>query len=87
MSNFLKNRMPAALLALSLTALHVAPAAADGEVNIYSYRQPALIDPLLKAFSAKTGIKTNVIFANAGLNERIAAEGQNSPADLLFTAR
>jgi iron(III) transport system substrate-binding protein len=60
-------------------------ALAQGEVNIYSYREPGLIDPLLKAFTDKTGIKTNVVFASAGLNERLAAEGQNSPADLLFT--
>jgi iron(III) transport system substrate-binding protein len=63
-----------------------APAAhAQGEVNIYSYREPQLIDPLLKAFTDKTGIKANVVYAAAGLNERLAAEGQNSPADLLFT--
>ncbi|MEO8651819.1 MAG: Fe(3+) ABC transporter substrate-binding protein [Hyphomicrobiaceae bacterium] len=60
-------------------------ASAAEKVNIYSYRQPQLIDPLLKAFTAKTGIETNVVFAPAGLNERIAAEGANSPADLLFT--
>lgn len=62
-----------------------APANAQGEVNIYSYREPSLIEPLLKAFTAKTGIKTNVVFASAGLNERMAAEGALSPADLLFT--
>src|ERR1700733_8031619 len=60
-------------------------AQAQGEVNIYSYREPGLIDPLLKAFTDKTGIKTNVVYAPAGLNERRAAEGQNSPAALLFT--
>ena len=60
-------------------------AQAQGEVNIYSYREPQLIDPLLKAFTDKTGIKANVVYAAAGLNERLAAEGQNSPADLLFT--
>ncbi len=60
-------------------------AAAQGEVNIYSYREPQLIDPLLKAFTEATGIKTNVVYASAGLNERLAAEGPNSPADLLFT--
>jgi iron(III) transport system substrate-binding protein len=70
----------AATLAASLAA---APAHAD--VNIYSYREPGLIDPLLKAFTAKTGIKTNIVFATAGLNERLAAEGVNSPADLLLT--
>jgi iron(III) transport system substrate-binding protein len=73
-------------LAAPLAALigGVAAAAAE-EVNIYSYRQPQLIDPLLKAFTDKTGIKTNVVYAAAGLNERLAAEGKNSPADLLFT--
>jgi len=77
----------AAGFALALTALAgLAPSAlAQGEVNIYSYRQPQLIDPLLKAFTDKTGIKTNVVFAADGLNERLAAEGRNSPADLLFT--
>ena len=33
-----------------------------------------LIDPLLKAFTDKTGIKANVVFASAGLNERLAAD-------------
>ena len=61
------------------------PGIAQGEVNIYSYRQPQLINPLLEAFTKKTGIKANVVYAAAGLNERLAAEGQNSPADLLFT--
>jgi iron(III) transport system substrate-binding protein len=77
----------AAGLALALTALAglVPSALAQGEVNIYSYRQPQLIDPLLKAFTDKTGIRANVVYASAGLNERLAAEGRNSPADLLFT--
>jgi iron(III) transport system substrate-binding protein len=77
----------AAQLALGLFAIAGlgSAALAQGEVNIYSYREPQLIDPLLKAFTQKTGIKANVVYAAAGLNERLAAEGQNSPADLLFT--
>src|SRR5690606_33799903 len=59
--------------------------AADGEVNIYSYRQPTLIEPLLKAFTDKTGIKTNLLFLDKGLVERIEAEGENSPADGILT--
>ena len=73
-----------ALLAATLSGFS-SPVLAQGEVNIYSYREPQLIDPLLKAFTDKTGIKANVVYAAAGLNERLAAEGQNSPADLLFT--
>ena len=74
--------LSAALLASAAIAT---PAAAEGEVNIYSYRQPFLIEPLLEAFTKETGIKTNVIFAADGLAERIQAEGANSPADVLLT--
>src|SRR6185295_6559621 len=74
-------------LALSVSAVPLfgASALAQGEVNIYSYREPQLIDPLLKGFTELTGIRTNIVYASAGLNERLAAEGHNSPADLLFT--
>lgn len=63
----------------------VADARADGAVNIYSYREPKLVDPVLKGFTDKTGIKVNVVFANSGLVERLTAEGRNSPADVLLT--
>lgn len=58
---------------------------AAADVNIYSYRQPELIAPLLDAFTKETGIATNVLYLDKGLEERIEAEGQNSPADLIFT--
>ena len=73
-----------ALLTLLFAVPH-ARATEPGEVNIYSYRQPYLINPLLKEFTDETGIKVNVIFAEKGLIERIQAEGRNSPADLLLT--
>lgn len=62
-----------------------AEALAAGEVNIYSYREPGLVNPLLAEFTKETGIKTNVVYANNGLIERLAAEGRNSPADILLT--
>jgi len=75
-------------LALALLLSHLAAlnarAEEPGEVNIYSYRQPYLINPLLKEFTDETGIKVNVIFAQKGLIERIQAEGRNSPADVLL---
>ena len=73
----------AASAALALSSFEAAQAAES--VNIYSYREPKLVDPVLKAFTAKTGIKVNTVFANSGLVERIAAEGRNSPADVLLT--
>jgi iron(III) transport system substrate-binding protein len=74
----------AAMAALAATAMFAGTAQAD-EVNIYSYRQPFLIEPILQAFTKKTGIETNIIFAKKGLEARIKAEGEFSPADLLLT--
>ena len=71
--------------ALVLAALFAGPAAADGTVNIYTYRQPDLIKPVLDAFTAKTGIATQVLFLDKGLEERVTAEGENSPADVIMT--
>ncbi len=55
-------------------------------VNVYSYRQPSLIDPLFSEFTKETGIEVRVIFAENGLVERIAQEGRNSPCDVMLTA-
>ncbi len=73
---------------LSLTALALLgtalPAVAE-EVNIYSHRQPELIQPLLDAFTKETGITTNIAFVDKGMAERLTAEGDRSPADLVLT--
>ena len=74
-----------AFAGLAATTALVAPVQAAGEVNIYSYRQPFLIEPLLAAFTKETGIEANVIFAKKGLEARIKAEGENSPADILLS--
>jgi iron(III) transport system substrate-binding protein len=78
-------RAAALAILIPASALPFARAETPGEVNIYSYRQPYLIDPLLQEFTAETGIKANVIFAEKGLIERMQAEGRNSPADILLT--
>ena len=55
------------------------------EVNVYSYRQPILIDPFFEEFTKLTGIKVNVLHAKKGLLERLLAEGADTPADLVLT--
>ncbi len=77
-------RMSAGLLASLLAPTGAATAAES--VNVYTYREPALIEPILKAFTEKTGIAVNMVFSKDGLVERLAAEGKNSPADVLITA-
>ena len=77
------NGFRSRVLVAALLASAVTPAFADGEVNIYTTREPGLIQPLLDTFTKETGIKTNAIFVESGLAERIEAEGANSPADLI----
>jgi len=56
------------------------------EVNIYSYRQPFLIDPITEQFTEETGIKVNIIYAKKGIAEKLQREGKYSPADLVLTS-
>jgi iron(III) transport system substrate-binding protein len=72
-------------LALSALAITLAAPAFANEVNVYSYREQKLIQPLFEAFTKDTGIKVNVISASSGLEQRIKTEGANSPADVLLT--
>lgn len=69
-----------------LAALCALPVMAAEQVNIYSFRQPFLIDPILQEFSRETGIKTKVVFAKKGLIQRLKREGELSPADLVLTS-
>lgn len=75
----------AALALAGAWAVQVHNAAAAEEVNIYTYREPGLIQPLLEAFTKSTGIKANAVYAKKGLVERVVAEGLNSPVDVILT--
>lgn len=74
--------LPAAVAAVLGVA---APARAEGVVTLYTTREPALIEPLLKSFSAQTGTRVDTVFVKDGLLERVKAEGDRSPADVLMT--
>ena len=58
----------------------------SNEINIYSQRHYEVDKKQYENFEQKTGIKVNVIKANADeLLERLKNEGANSPADLFVT--
>ena len=65
--------------------LSFAQTAMAQEVNLYTTREPGLIQPLMDSFSKSTGIRVNSIFIKDGLAERVTAEGTRSPADVLMT--
>ena len=84
----MNNRVCWSLLILgTMSAMMAAPRIASAaEVNLYSERQPFLMNPLLDAFTAATGIKVNMVYIKEGMLERLKAEGANSPADLVLTS-
>ena len=58
----------------------------SNEVNLYSQRHYSVDELQYKNFTEKTGIKVNVVKANADqLIERLKNEGENSRADLFVT--
>src|ERR1041384_2612454 len=81
MINFRATAATAALLCF--TAFGASPASADGEVNVYTYRETKLIQPLFDAFTKDTGIKVNVVSASSGLEQRMKAGAANGPAAVL----
>ncbi len=74
------------ILLAGTSALASSMSYAAEEVNVYSYRQPFLIEPMMKEFTAETGVKVNILFAKKGLIERIKREGKLSTADLMLTS-
>lgn len=73
------------IVALGLAGLvTITGAASAAEVNVYTYREQPLIQPIFDLFTKETGTKVNVIYSNKGLEERMKAEGAASPADLFI---
>ncbi|QEI07813.1 extracellular solute-binding protein [Pigmentiphaga aceris] len=73
------------IVTLSALAGIGSQALAADAVNLYTTREAKLIQPLLDAFTRESGIKVNTVFVKDGLLERVKAEGNKSPADILMT--
>jgi iron(III) transport system substrate-binding protein len=82
-SRVLRSAACAAVIASVM--IGASPRAAQQELNLYTTREPGLMQPLMDAFTKASGIKVNSIFVKDGLPERVAAEGAKSPADVLMT--
>jgi iron(III) transport system substrate-binding protein len=73
------------LMVATAGAALVSPLAAAGEVVVYSARHYGH-EPAFDAFTRETGIAVKVLTGDAGpLYERLKAEGNRSPADVLLT--
>src|SRR5690606_845372 len=86
MRNKFKVKALSCFLAVAgFSGVALATSATAQEVNLYTTREPGLIQPLLDEFTNYTNIKVNTVFVKDGLIERVKAEGDKSPADVLMT--
>jgi iron(III) transport system substrate-binding protein len=75
-----------ALLILWTTPVREAGSAAGERLVVYSGRAERLIKPVLDSFQAKTGIQVDLLSSGTTeLVNRLQAEGEQTPADLLIT--
>ena len=79
------RRLVTVMIGMVLGLIGIATNAGAAELNVYSHRQQFLLQPFLDAFSAETGVTTNVVYASKGLAQRLKAEGEASPADVILT--
>ena len=71
---------------LSIFIIGCSPNKKSNEINLYSQRHYTVDKKQYENFEKLTGIKVNVVKANADeLIERLKNEGENSPADLFIT--
>jgi len=74
-----------AVLGLTVGTL-LGPAAVADTLVVYSARNEQLIKPIFDAYTKETGVEIKFTTGDAAvLIERLAAEGRNSPADILMT--
>lgn len=76
----------AALVMGALTLAGIAPAHAEGQLNIYNARHYGTDDQLWEGLGKALSVEVNVVSgAHDELIQRMIAEGENSPADLFIT--
>jgi len=83
----IRNRLCRLLAAMTSLAALVGTGATTAEtLVVYSARNEQLIKPVFEAYTRETGVEIRFTTGDAAvLIERLAAEGRNSPADVLMT--
>ncbi|MDO5290239.1 MAG: extracellular solute-binding protein [Pseudomonadota bacterium] len=86
MRHLTRRTFQTAALALAALAPWAAHAQTPQPVTVYSSRIEQLIKPLFDRYTQETGVKINLLTDRGGaIAERLAAEGEGSPADVLLT--
>ena len=60
---------------------------AKSELNVYSFRKPEIISPLIKSFEQSSGVKINLVYGKPkALLQKLESEQQNNRADVILTS-
>ena len=54
-------------------------------LSVYTHRQPALLEPILDAYTKQSGVEFKIVYSPKGLVQRLQSEGSATPADLVIT--
>jgi iron(III) transport system substrate-binding protein len=82
-----KINLTGIFILLVLTLILTSCAKQHEEINVYSARHYRSDEVLFKSFTARTGIRVNLIKGDSDqLINRLVMEGKNSPADIFITA-
>ncbi len=57
----------------------------QGFINIYMYRDPSTIAPLLELFTKQTGIRTRVVVVSQGSDEMLKRQGLSTSVDIIIS--
>ena len=82
----LSSRLCLMLTGLVLGFSSSATLAQDTSLNVYSTRQSYLIEPIFDRFTEQTGVTVRTLYGKSALLERLAQEGNLSPADIFLTS-
>ena len=82
----MKNIVSVIGLTVGIAVLIAATAASQSnELTVYTGRGKGLVDPLVQAYQAETGVKVNIRYGtDAQLLAAVAEEGAKSPADIFW---
>ena len=71
-------------IAVPMAVISIGAAWAES-LGVYTHRQPFLLGPILEAYTKKTGVEFQTVYAPKGLAARLKAEGERTDADLVLT--
>ena len=73
------------LTGTEIKSIRAGKASIAESLSVYTHRQPALLEPILDAYTKQSGVEFKIVYSPKGLVQRLQSEGSATPADLVIT--